>query len=169
MNVSGFLTECNARDISISVDGADLIVRPENIPAKTVEYIRQHKQDLIAELAPLYHLTVIECHHCGARYWHHLGHLAKSGKIAGGPCCFGHKVLTVSKYPTEAEAAAAYPWPESAGEPEHGACSKCGRDTTACTTYPDGGFAWICSRCYSVGTRSLPATEKAVTGEMVKP
>lgn len=49
-------------------------------------------------------LTVITCRHCGARYWHHLGHLATDGKIAGGPCCFGHKVLLVAKYPTEEQA-----------------------------------------------------------------
>jgi len=53
-------------------------------------------------------LTIIECRHCGARYWHHLGHLAEGGKIAGGPCCFGHKVLDVATYPTESDALAAY-------------------------------------------------------------
>jgi len=114
-------------------------------------------------------LAIVTCRHCGARYWHHLGHLATDGKIAGGQCCFGHEVLTVAKHPTKAEARQAYPWPEDAGEPEHGACCKCGTDTTACTTYPDGRLEWICKRCYSDGARPLPDTQKAVTGEMLMP
>jgi len=61
-----------------------------------------------AEQSPEVRLTVITCRHCGARYWHHLGHLASGGRIAGGPCCFGHEVLTVSKYPTEAMAQVAW-------------------------------------------------------------
>jgi len=61
-----------------------------------------------AKQSPEDHLTIIECKHCGARYWHHLGDLATDGKIAGGPCCFGHEVLTVAKYPTEAAASAAW-------------------------------------------------------------
>jgi len=76
-------------------------------------------------------LAVVTCRHCGARYWHHLGHLATDGKIAGGPCCFGHEVLTVAKYPTETEARAAWGKWQDAG--------------------------------------ALPDTQKAVTGEMVRP
>jgi len=57
-------------------------------------------------------LTIITCNHCGKHYWHQLGHLAKGGKIAGGPCCFGHAVLEVAAYPTEADALAAYNEPE---------------------------------------------------------
>jgi hypothetical protein len=61
-----------------------------------------------AKQSPEVHLTVVTCRHCGAHYWHHLGHLAEGGTIAGGPCCFGHEVLTVAKYPTEAKARAAW-------------------------------------------------------------
>ena len=52
-------------------------------------------------------LYLIECRHCGTRYWHELGDLADGGKIAGGPCCFGYPVLDVSRYPTELDAQAA--------------------------------------------------------------
>jgi len=113
-------------------------------------------------------LTMITCRHCGACYWHHLGHLATGGKIAGGPCCFGHSVLDVATYPTEEQARQAYPWPEESGDPEHGSCCKCGADTTACTTYPDRRMQWVCGHCYSKGARPLPDTQKAVTGEMVR-
>jgi len=64
-----------------------------------------HVEIIAPDVPPLY---LIHCKHCGARYWHHLGHLATDGKIAGGPCCFGHEVLTVAKYPTETEARQAW-------------------------------------------------------------
>ena len=122
-----------------------------------------------AHQSPEVRLTIVTCRHCGARYWHHLGHMAEGGKITGGPCCFGHPVLTVSKYPTEAEAAEAYPWPESAGEPEHGSCYQCGEDTRCMLTRPDGSWDWQCIPCFDRGATPLPDTQKAVTGEMVKP
>jgi len=58
--------------------------------------------------APEVRLTIITCRHCGSRYWHHLGHLAEGGTIAGGPCCFGHEVLTVATYQTEEQARRAW-------------------------------------------------------------
>jgi len=74
-------------------------------------------EDVLGQLQELYvedvaddapPLSLIHCRHCGARYWHELGHLATDGKIAGGPCCFGHEVLTLAKYPIEADARAAW-------------------------------------------------------------
>jgi len=50
MNVPDFLTECATRDILITVDGTDLIVRPEDISIKTVEYLKIHKAQIIQHL-----------------------------------------------------------------------------------------------------------------------
>jgi len=52
MNVRTFLTECHKRGISITVDHGDLIVRPENIPGKTVAFLKQHKSEIIDTLRP---------------------------------------------------------------------------------------------------------------------
>ena len=76
--------------------------------SKWLARLKHDPQEVDHDLAPEVRLTVVTCRHCGARYWHHLGHLAEGGKIAGGPCCFGHPVLTVSMYPTEAAASAAW-------------------------------------------------------------
>jgi len=52
MNARDFLTECKRRGISITVDHGDLIVRPENIPAGTVKFLKQHKREIIDVLRP---------------------------------------------------------------------------------------------------------------------
>lgn len=62
MNASEFLTEAAQRGISISLDGGSLYVKPENIPAKTVAFIRQHKQEITEALtAPRPHGACFQC------------------------------------------------------------------------------------------------------------
>jgi len=51
MNAATFLKECDRRGISISLDGGALSVKPENIPARTVNFIRQNKKEIISELS----------------------------------------------------------------------------------------------------------------------
>jgi len=76
--------------------------------SKWLARLKHVPPEAVPDQVPEVRLTVVTCRHCGVRYWHHLGHLATDGKIAGGPCCFGHEVLTVAKYPTEAAASAAW-------------------------------------------------------------
>lgn len=76
--------------------------------SKWLARLKHIPQEATPDQVPEVRLTVVTCRHCGARYWHHLGHLATGGKIAGGPCCFGHEVLTVSEYPTEEAAKVAW-------------------------------------------------------------
>jgi len=106
MNTQTFLTECKQRGISISVDGQDLIVKPDTIGDRTVKYIRQHKPEIVEALND------------------------------------------------------AVP---------HGACFMCGVDTECTLTRPDGSWDWQCIPCFDKGARPLPDTQKAVTGEMVRP
>jgi len=135
MNAADIIHEVTRRGCNITVQDDTLkLSAPRPLPDGLMDEIRQHKPEVIAQLAPgvsEVRLTIITCRHCGSRYWHHLGDLATDGKIAGGPCCFGHEVLTVAKYPTEAAARPAWVKRQDAGV--------------------------------------LPGTQKAVTGEMVRP
>jgi len=55
-------------------------------------------------------LSIVECRRCGKSFW---WPAAEAMAIAGGPCCFGHEVLDVERYPTADAAARAYPaWEE---------------------------------------------------------
>ena len=51
-------------------------------------------------------LNMVECKSCGATYWFAAPHAMA---IAGGPCCFGHKVIDVERFGTEREAQKVYP------------------------------------------------------------
>jgi len=169
VKAADLIHEVTRHGCNITVQNDTLkLTAPRPLPDALMNELRRHKPDVIAELlqSARVRLTVIECKHCGARYWHHLGHLTDGGKVAGGPCCFGHAVLTVAKYPTEEQARKVYPWPEETGEPDHGPCCKCGTFTTACVTYPDGRLEWICKGCYSEGIEPLPDTEKATDGDL---
>jgi len=55
-------------------------------------------------------LAIVECRACGAAFWTAAEHQGKpvSGAIDGGPCCFGHPVLDIERFPTEKAAARAY-------------------------------------------------------------
>jgi len=69
MNTADFLIKCEQRGISITMDGQDLIIQPDNIESRTVEYIRQHKQEIIEALkAPVWNGGMLDggaCHSCG--------------------------------------------------------------------------------------------------------
>jgi len=69
MNTAGFLSECEKRGISITVEGQDLIVQPDNIERRTVEYIKGHKQEIIDTLTtPVWNggaLAGGDCYSCG--------------------------------------------------------------------------------------------------------
>ncbi len=72
MNAPEFLTEAAQRGISISLDGGSLSVKPENIPARTVNYIRKHKPEIIKELSrkmPASNLAVLLSLPDGFRFW----------------------------------------------------------------------------------------------------
>ncbi len=49
-------------------------------------------------------LAIVECRHCGKAYWSEVG----GGQIAGGPCCFGHDLLDVERFPNERAAKKAW-------------------------------------------------------------
>lgn len=51
MNPTTFLKECDRRGISISLADGALSIHPDTLPAKTVNYIRQHKPEIVAELS----------------------------------------------------------------------------------------------------------------------
>ncbi len=55
-------------------------------------------------------LAIIECRTCGAAYWVEawIGDSA-GGAVDGGPCCFGHEVLDIERFPSEKAAAKAMP------------------------------------------------------------
>jgi len=68
MNTTDFLSECERRGISISLDGQDLIVQPDTIDSRTVNYLRQYKQKIIQVLKPVWDGGDAEsgsCHQCG--------------------------------------------------------------------------------------------------------
>jgi len=68
MNTPEFLSECERRGISITVDGQDLIVHPDTIDSRTVDFIRKHKQEIIQALKPVWNGGDAEtgaCHQCG--------------------------------------------------------------------------------------------------------
>jgi len=69
MNTPEFLSECERRGISISLDGQDLIVQPDTIDSRTVDYIRSNKPEIIQSLKPVWDGGDAEsgaCHQCGA-------------------------------------------------------------------------------------------------------
>lgn len=69
MNMPEFLSECAQRGISITLDGQDLIIQPDTIDSRTVDYIRQHKPEIIQALKPIWDGGDAEsgaCHQCGA-------------------------------------------------------------------------------------------------------
>jgi len=115
-------------------------------------------------------LTVIECKHCGARYWHHLGHLATDGKIAGGPCCFGHPVLTGCQVSDRGTGAA--------GLSMAGRNRRTGTRRMLQVWNRHHGIHHLSRRAHAMGMQSLlfqgryrplPIPEKAITAEMVRP
>jgi len=69
MNAAEFLTECEQLGISITLDGQDLIIQPDTIEIRTVEYIRGHKQEIIDTLkAPVFNGGMLNggaCYSCG--------------------------------------------------------------------------------------------------------
>ncbi len=52
-------------------------------------------------------IAIVECRHCGAAYW--VEAWIGADAIDGGPCCFGHEVLDIERFPTER--AAQKEWP----------------------------------------------------------
>lgn len=64
MNTVDFLTECEQSGISITMDGQDLIIQPDNIESSVVEYIRGHKKEIINTLTPS-SWSGGDCHSCG--------------------------------------------------------------------------------------------------------
>lgn len=51
-------------------------------------------------------LSIVECGHCGAAYWWAID---RSVVFVAGPCCFGHPVLSIERFPTEYTARQNYP------------------------------------------------------------
>jgi hypothetical protein len=95
MNTPDFLSECERRGISITVDGQDLIVHPDTIESKTVDYIRSHKQEIIESLTPVWNGGTLEsdaCIHCKQPT---SAMLATPGGLIGWCCqdCFSERVV----------------------------------------------------------------------------
>jgi len=67
MNTADFLSECERRGISITVDGQDLIVHPDTIDSRTVDFIRSNKPKIVKALKPIWNGDTAEsgsCHQC---------------------------------------------------------------------------------------------------------
>ena len=50
-------------------------------------------------------LNIVECKTCGKAYW---AEVKKGCLIASGPCCFGHDVLDIERFPNEHMAKSGY-------------------------------------------------------------
>jgi len=55
-------------------------------------------------------LNIMECRGCGKSFWYAW---KEALVIASGPCCFGHEVLDIDRFPTARAAAKEWPsWNE---------------------------------------------------------
>jgi len=143
MNTKQFLKECAHRGISISLDDGSLSVKPENIPDKTVNFIRQHKTEIVEELSAkptAANLSVLLSLPDGFQFW-----LAPDGMKfdAGGIPIIRRSVMD-----------------EMCGNSDE---VKKQLHTMVTALREFGGDLRV-----TEGARPLPEPQKTVTGEMVK-
>jgi len=50
-------------------------------------------------------MNIVECRHCGKAYWFEV---ADGGAVDGGPCCFGHPIMDIERFPTLRDAVKGY-------------------------------------------------------------